>query len=134
LSSLVLSIPHSGTRVLTKWLGCEHFHVYGRIHPDFAGFDENVLLVSSLRDPRAIWRSWVKRVNLDRGAVALEYFEPQFEYLESFDKEYDILYIPVDLLGLGKVGHVEGSTETDHPEPDWNYIYNLPFVKRFYVA
>ena len=149
---IVLSIPHAGTRTLTESFDWPHFHVYGRLHPDFVGFGEDVILACPLREPRAVWQSWVKRWETDTGAVDLGLFIHQWEFLEEFDKEYDLFYIPLDcpesqemLDILSKhcnedlrvdfskmVGHYGNDMKTDHPEPDWEYIYGLPFVKRFY--
>ena len=84
--------------------------------------------------------------------VPLDLFEEQWRQLEILDKRYDIFYVPVDLPiteerieelsvvldrplsfdGDNKIGHVGGTIETDHPGPDWEYIYNLPMVSRFY--
>jgi len=160
VGKIVLSIPHTGTRTLMEAFGWPHFHVYGRIHPEFVGFARDTVLACPLREPRAVWQSWVKRWETDTGAVDLGLFIHQWEFLEEFDKEYDIFYIPLDCPGCGLsgksqemldilskrldeelkvdfsklVGHYGDDVKTDHPEPDWDYIYNLPFVKRFYVA
>ena len=88
----------------------------------------------------------------DLGLHPLDLLEQQFRNLQLYDDRYKIFYIPVDtdrtderikLLGdfLGKklsfnkqklVGHVEGGCKTDYPEPNWDYIYNLPFISQFY--
>ena len=43
-------------------------------------------------------------------------------------QKYEIHYIP--LMGEGE-GHVDGPLETDIT-PDWDYIYSLPMIKRFW--
>ena len=127
---IILSIPHAGTRTAMNLFGCGYEHVFIREDPRFGGFLPECKLISPLRDPRAIWRSWVKRWNNKAGEVSLDLFELQFRHLECFDREYDIFYFPIE--NCERTGHMVGSCETDHPEPDWDYIYNLPFVKRFY--
>jgi len=128
MKPLILSIPHSGTRAMMALVGCPHAHVYIREIPEWIGFTDEYL-ICPLRDPKAVWRSWVKRWNTGQGAVSLDLFQPQWEHLEALDKEYDIVYIP--MMGDGE-GHIDGPIETDHAEPDWDYIYSLPFVKRFF--
>jgi hypothetical protein len=143
----IVSIPHMGTRAAIDALGCKHSHVFVRELDDWKGFTEP-LLICPLRDPLNTWRSWVKRVNVGHGAVDLDLFQKQFHHLEALDKEYDFFYLPVDrpnfdlldelsdrlgiLVRLGKIGNMNASFKTDHPEPNWEYIYNLPFIKRFY--
>jgi hypothetical protein len=138
-----------GTRTVIDAIGCSHSHVFVREIEDWEGFAES-LLICPLKDPLDTWRSWVKRVNIGYGAVDLDLFQKQFHHLEALDKEYDFFYLPVDrpnsdlldeltdrlgfFVRLGKVGSMNASFKTDHPEPDWDYIYNLPFIKRFYEA
>ena len=49
-----------------------------------------------------------------------------------------ITFVPVELMGQ-RVGHIDApDTEYFNPEaydqPDWDYIYALPFVSYFYAA
>ena len=154
LDRVVLSMQHSGTRTLCNLLNCGHFHTFAIEHPEVEDFPENIFIACPLRNPREMWASWAKRWEIGITAVDLGLFKAEFEYLSIFDDMYDIHYIPIDLPPRDDIlaewsdlldeslvidwgdrkGHIEGSTETDHPEPDWDYIYNLPFVKRFYVA
>ena len=123
---LVLSVPHCGTRSLKKLMGCGHAHVFIREHPRWVGF-EDTYLVCPLREPRRVWQSWVKRHNTGRG-LDLSLFDKQWRHLEALDKDYEIHYIP--LMGEGE-GHGDGPLETDIT-PDWDYIYALPMIRRFY--
>jgi len=88
----------------------------------------------------------------DAGMHPLDLFEEQWRCLSEFDEEYEIFYVPVDLecteeriielsaifgrkLSFDKnerIGHAPGNYETDYPGPDWDYIYSLPFVSKFY--
>ena len=108
-------------------VGCSYAHVFVREDPNWTGFTDEYL-ICPLRDPALVWESWVKRWNTGKGAVALELFDLQWRHLEALDREYDIVYIPLD--GKGD-GHLEGLTETD-VVPDWDYIYSLPMVSKFY--
>ena len=143
----VVSIPHSGTRSMMQALGCGYHHMFIRENQYWQGFKEKIL-VCPLRDPKEVWKSWVKRDNAKRGAVSLDLFEKQYQHLKNMDAEYDLFYIPVDRtnfdlleelservgfhVSLSKIGSMDAPTETDHEEPDWDYIYNLPMIKRFY--
>jgi hypothetical protein len=153
---LVLSVPHAGTRTVQKILNCEHAHVYVRDHPDWPFFAKRIRflrLVVPLRDPRAVWRSWVKRWNAKQGEVELHLFQPQWEHLLAFHEEYKLFYLPVDHVSRDErlqvlaeyldrplhanwddhSGHMDAPETTDHEEPDWDWIYKLPMVSRFYT-
>ena len=144
----VVSIPHSGTRSVMSALNCAYHHVHEREDPNWQGFTER-LLVCPLREPKAVWRSWVKRWNAKKGEVALHLFEKQYRHLEALDAEYDFFYLPVDrpnqhlldelserlsrTVRLEKIGSMDASAETDHAEPDWKYIYELPMIGKTYL-
>jgi hypothetical protein len=188
----VLSIPHSGTRSLRECIFGVGYsakpkkgsHVAYINHLSYKKLPKNIIVVTPLREPREMWKSWVKRYNDgtlrdtmnscspfpswrgpgpkyfvknwqtadDLGLHQLDLFEQQFRNLQLYDDIYKIFYVPVDtsvtderikILGdfIGKklsfnkqklVGHVEGGCTTDYPEPDWDYIYNLPFIRQFY--
>lgn len=130
MTPLIVSVPHSGTRTLMKAVGCSYAHVFIRENPNWiAGFTEDQYLICPLRDPKKVWKSWVKRWNTGEGAVDLALFELQYRHLEILDKHYELHYVP--LMGAGE-GSMNASTTTNHPEPDWDYIYKLPMIAKFF--
>ena len=87
--------------------------------------------------------------------IDLDRFERQWRKLVQIDRIYKILYIPVDHKDRDKelkrvadrieediapkwvrVGHMGGNHGEYHgeiPEIDWDFIYDLPMIKKFYV-
>jgi hypothetical protein len=110
---------------------CPYTHTFIREVEGWAGFNDE-LLICPMREPRSVWLSWVKRWELKRGEVELKYFQLQYEHLEALDKEYDILYIPIERIRSHE-GRIDYRPKGEYEEPDWHYIYNLPFVRKFYV-
>ena len=120
---------------------CGHIHTYARELPDWPHW-RSILgtksIITPLREPKETWKSWVNRWNLKRGEVELYLFEEQWKHLEAYFKEYVITFIPVELLGQ-RVGHID-APDTDYfcpatyEQPDWDYIYSLPFVKKYYAV
>jgi len=151
----VLSIPHSGTRSLCEMLDCEHVHTFvpwSRIDAEI----EDDVVITPLRDPKKLWQSWLNRFNTVH-KIDLDRFEGAWRNLELADKVYDIWYVPVDhparderLQAIAdrleievnptweRVGHMGGDPEWVERNKDklpvinWDYIYNLPFIKRLY--
>jgi len=110
---------------------CPYTHTFIREYPGWSGFGDE-LLICPMREPRSVWLSWVKRWELKRGEVELRYFQLQYEHLEALDKEYDILYIPIERIRAYE-GHIDYRPSGEYEEPDWHYIYSLPFVRKFYI-
>jgi hypothetical protein len=151
----VVSIPHSGTRGLKDLLGCHHVHLWC-IWPRLdAELMDNVVIMP-LRDPQQIWISWLNRAGT-KERIDLNRFEKQWRKLVQLDRIFDITYVPVDHPARDeiiqdvahrlqievnptweKVGHMGGDPQwvIDHPdeipEIDWDFIYNLPMVSKFY--
>ena len=130
----VVSIPHMGTRALCERKGCGHVHTFAITYPEWPAIAarlQKMTLFSPLRDPQLTYLSWVNR--WQQGSVSPRLFEVQFEYLMQFDELFSIEYVKMD-AEQGK-GHFE-RPEWIKPlprEPDWEYIYNLPPVRRFYA-
>ena len=98
----VISVRHTGTRFLSKALGCEHDHI-DRVK----SVDDYPLLVSPLRDPKKVWLSWVVRKTVtdlacrgpfttkDCFIASWKRLDHLHESLEWFlDRE--IVYVPID--------------------------------------
>jgi hypothetical protein len=141
---IVLSIPHTGTRALCAKYNCEFIHTYVSEFPTriaaeyYQLLNERKILVP-LRDPRETWKSWVNRIEEDRGPAPLRLFEPQWYYIDAFySRVFDLEYHPV-VPQEQATGHVAPSTEYDYfnpgvyPQPDWDRIYNMEFVKQHYA-
>ncbi len=146
----ILSIPHTGTRALSDLLQCHHIHVHYLWPRLDAELRDNVI-VMPLRNPKRVWFSWVNRVGTDH-EIDLNRFNKQWRKLQQLDRIYDIFYLPVDhserneqleLLsdklgtkikpGWKRTGHMGGIRgPKPEPEVDWDFIYDLPMIKRFY--
>ena len=154
---VVLSVPHTGTRTLREILGCFSKHTFvnnERLAMDLVG----AVVVTPLRDPREVWKSWLVRQGTIH-QVDLHQFEKTWRRLEELDKLYSIIYVPLDRperdMQFAKVEravgeefspnweHREGHIETyaygyeDRPRVyddgrDLNWIYQLPMIKRYY--
>jgi hypothetical protein len=117
---------------------CPYTHTFIREIEGWAGFNDE-LLICPMREPRSVWLSWVKRhekkvddfSHLDL-PLPKDVFELQYRHLEALDKEYDILYIPIERVERSE-GHMKYTPKHDWGEPDWIYIYSLPFVRQYYV-
>jgi len=87
----VISVRHTGTRFLSKALGCNCDHVdRWKIVDD--------LLVSPLRDPKKVWLSWVVRNTKTRlvcrgPATVKDCFIDSWQRLSKLGS---ILYVPID--------------------------------------
>ena len=91
-----------------------------------------------LREPKDVWRSWVRRVGIRGAEMPLELFDLAWKGLVEAHEEYDITYIPAGTQAEGfpsidwdsRIGHLQG-IEQDIPK-DLGWIYDLPMVKPFY--
>jgi len=117
-----------------------------------------VVIASPLREPAAVWQSWVRRMGTGH-EVPLNLFDKSWERLAHLDEQYDIIYVPLDHpyrdaqiqeveRALGEAIEPEWGIKEGHiPEQDMracvgyedrtvdrdlNWIYELPMVKRFY--
>ena len=137
---VVLSIPHTGTRSVMELFDCGHVHTYVRTLPSFSEYWpilQNSFVIVPLRNPRHTWESWVKRWNSKQGEVPLHLYQEQWEHLQWFNKRLRLWYIPVEILPTVS-GHISDGVDdyydpAKYDQPDWDMIYNLPFVKRYYA-
>ena len=149
----VISIQGSGTRFLCELLKCDHVHI---------GHRKEVLegvYACPLRDPKAVWLTWQKRWNMKGPYGGFGFtFQDAWETLNAID--YPIWHIPLDrpereqqIIGLSEVlqedlnpdwnelvGHANQSKKNkewwaDNPvSVDWDYIYSIPLVAKFYAV
>ncbi len=147
----ILSVPHTGSRTLHSVLNCPYVHTHSKGRDPGAQEElvrrviEGKQIVTPLRDPEDVWRSWTNRHNPDTPNPA-KHFKRAWELLETYAQEYDLHFITIDrperdaqlgeLLGYKPeldwpaVGHFE----SDKPpvEADLSWIYELPMIKQFY--
>lgn len=137
----VVSVPHTGTRWARRTFECLSVHSY--VDDEIVGVP-----IVPLRDPRAVWDSWCRR--LGTGHAVPVNFDFAWEQLHELSHRYDFHYLPLDTPdrdecfyricdALGedlapkwdqKDGHLELEVQ-DYPR-DLSKIYELPFIKRFY--
>jgi hypothetical protein len=92
-----------------------------------------------LRNPREVWKSWVNRIEEDRGPVPLYLFEPQWRHIDEFyHPNFKLEYHCLSESEV-KTGHVEPSAEYDYfnpdayLQPDWDSIYSMTPVRQYYA-
>jgi len=135
-------------------LGCKSVHTSKALWL-LNNIAEDHVIVTPLRDPRNVWKSWERRNNkLSR------HFMQQWNTLKNFDANCYIFYVPVDreekhecIQELSKKLGRKLSPDwdiyigCDHEparlpyhagvdpldEVGWKYLYNLPMIKRFYT-
>lgn len=116
---MIISVPHCGHRAALR-----HFHQPAH-HVD--AFDK---IICPLRDPAAVWQSWVNREG-GREHIPLELFDGYWRRLADLDQKFDIEYIQMETSGIPVEGRLD-VPDVRGVEKDLTWIYALPFVKRFY--
>lgn len=140
LDAIVVSIPHTGTRFLKERLGIEH-HVH--THKSWEIICKEIAgkrLVSPLRHPLNVWKSWAKRHRVTRFPYIG--FAASWYLMHTLDMLYEIDFIDLEvktdprIKNWSRVGDddVEVTVEDTLPPGDFNQLYKLPFVQRFYYA
>ncbi len=154
---VVLAVPHTGTRTLREILGCFSKHTWvsnERLAQNLVGS----IVVTPLRDPREVWKSWLRR----QGTIHesdLHRFNKTWRRLAELDDLYSIIYVPLDRperdMQFAKIERAAGRTfnpnwskkvgrvedkELEYERPrvsddgrDLSWIYDLPMVKQFYT-
>lgn len=92
---LITSVPHTGTVFLRDVLYCNYFHCDDLTPAQFDNHFQDKVIVSPLRDPRAVYCSWIKRENTLLG-INRNRFIKNWKRLREIDEKYDVHYIPVD--------------------------------------
>lgn len=151
---MILSVPHTGTRTLVDITGYTFMHSYEYMTPTQITNGEGVLC-APLRDPVEVWKTWYQRYS-GRGYLMdpdhPKSMESAWRGMSALDRFFDIIYVPVDvperdeqLQILAEAMGRELRTDwkpvgarADHkktrpvPEKDLRWVYELPFVSRFY--
>ena len=148
----VVSVQHTGSCFMVKLLDCKLAHTS---HPlwRLKAIARDHVIVTPLRDPRAVWESWLTRNN-----KTSKYFMQQWNTLKHFDSRCHIFYVPIDrperdecIQELSEELDRELKPDWDtyircaheHPslpydativltDETWEYLYGLPLIKRFY--
>jgi len=138
MNSIIVSIPHTGTRFLSQRLGveeCIHSHAaWDRLIKDIEGKK----IYSPLRNPINVWRSWSRRTNPERGFPYIT-FSFAWYTMNILDQLYDVEFINLEaqddsrITNWSPVGDDEKGTSYEAPMiDDFRKVFQLPFVKRHY--
>jgi len=138
-SSLVVSIPHTGTRFLKARLGItEHIHTivyWDSLMREVNKYDH---IVAPLRDPSAVWQSTYRRWLKPDAHDNLHRFIAAWYMMHALTLVRDVDFIPVDLKLDPRITDwepVTGELERNNkikPNLCLMSIYALPFVAQYY--
>lgn len=153
---MIISVPHTGTRSLIEITGYQFMHSYEYMTPqDLINRNGDEVLCAPLRDPWEVWKTWFQRYGGRKYLMDPDHpksYESAWRAMAALDRHFEIVYIPVDsrwrdiqLAELSvKMGeHLKTdwspvAARPDHKkqkpvrEKDLDWIYQLPFVSRFY--
>lgn len=136
---IIVSIPHSGTRFLKKRLGIEeHVHT----HTNWNTLLKRVrgrTIISPLRNPDAVWRSWCRRRNVELDKFPLIEFAAGWYVMHTLAQMFEVDFIPVDkqedrrIRDWSKVGDRDESAALWKAHRiDLRALYKLPYVQEHY--
>lgn len=153
---MILSVPHTGTRSLIAITGYDYLHSYEYMTPqDVINRNGDGVLCAPLRDPREVWKTWYQRYSGRTYLMDPDHpksMESAWRGMAALDRRFDIVFVPVDaperddmLAILAKkmgqhletdwlpvAARPEHKKQKEVPEKDLSWIYELPFVSRFY--
>lgn len=141
---IVVSVPHNGTRMLKSILNCRGYHPF---MPNLDDLVKGKQIVTPLRHPREVVRSHQRR----RGTghqVRWSNILKSWELIQELWYRYPIHFVCMDLpirdLQLAQIGyesdwkvlagHLPDSEAAEGPfeDVDIDWVYQLPYIKRFY--
>ena len=153
---MILSVPHTGTRTIAKITGYPYLHTYDYTTPqDIRNRNGDGVICVPLRNPADVWATWAQRYEARPFVLDPDHpksMETAWRALSAIDRIFDIVYVPVDrpdrdkqlaILSerMGQVLHADWTPQGARPaerkqatvpERDLDFIYELPFVRRFY--
>lgn len=134
-ASIIVSVPHSGTRFLMERLGID-------IHAHTSWSWERLIktigvrrLIVPLRDPVSVWTSWARRSSRDVFPFAEFFFA--WAGLHTLDTMFSLDVICIDkqsdprITDWSPVGNTQVARFESFPA-DLRAVYSLPIVKRYY--
>jgi hypothetical protein len=137
--SIVVSIPHTGTRFLKERLGiADHIHTIAN-WVKLKDRIQDKQIIAPLRSPPAALRSWCRRRAQDQVLNWIGSFFHAWHIMHALDQLYEIDFICVDkqddprITDWTKVGDEDQSSAHWKPHSvDLRHLYKLPFVQRHY--
>lgn len=145
--TLVVSIRHTGTHTLKEILQCPHsVHIHPEMASTWEQYDpQHRIFFVPLIDPKAVWKSWVKRRNRWPGAIPYteENFLRDWRLLDKFYHDESPIVVPIDLLHNRH--QLRENADPNHPciyeqdfkqypwVPEFDEIYTLPLVAKYYA-
>lgn len=159
----VVTIPHTGThfifRLLHERMVKNKDYLLRACHAIRERNEANYfpgpgqILVVTLRDPKATWRSWTKRNRHPDPERRLMEFVASWKRLNAFcESNEDVFLVPIDTpdrqtyldalcerLGIPRETEWKPANASVYPPdfdpevPDLSEIYQIPLAKRFYA-
>ena len=139
MEQIIVSVPYSGTRFIQ-----ERLNIAARVHTnnieweDLLDIIRNRRIVVPLRSPLANWLSTEKRYDTRPLTIAniAEWYDAWHKlHALSVSRPVDFICIEDQsdkrITDWSAVGHMDKPIYK-YPIPPLNFIYQLPFVKRFY--
>jgi hypothetical protein len=136
-NSIIVTIPHTGTRFLQERLGIKQY-VHTVINwPILCRRIENKKIISPLRPPIKVWKSWARRRNPKNEAFPYIEFTSAWYTMHALDLMYEVDFIDLEAKNDPRISDWTPIGNEDYgpyelPEINLNPIYKLPFVTRFY--
>lgn len=138
---IIVSIPHTGTRFLKDRLGIEeHVHT----NANWVRILERVngkRIVSPLRSPYQVWRSWCRRRDEPSINNWVGHFFASFYQMHALDQMFDIDFVCVDKREDERIEDWSrvGDGDPDHVKwklhrVDLRVLYKIPFVNEHYAS
>lgn len=134
---IIVSIPHTGTHFVSYRLGITDI-VHSMAPWEFLLEQiEGKRIVSPLRHPMNVWKSWCKRYASSEG-FAWQTWGFAWRTIEILDSMYEIDFIDLEERRDPRIEdwspeNMEHNFPNDIPQPiDFNKIFKMPFVARHY--
>lgn len=138
---IIISVPHTGTRFLKERLGIhEHCHT----NANWRHIERQVhgkQIVTPLRNPSDVWRSWCRRRHRDDLTKWVAQFFVSWGVLHTLDQMYDIDYICIDKCEDPRIDDWSKVGDKDESVADWRPhgidlrpLFKLPLVQEHYSS
>lgn len=134
--SLVVSVPHSGTRFLKQLLGgCNACHSMSDWCEVIHSAKRADHIYVPMRHPHDVWTSWCRRRRLSSANQIMLWHRSWYQ-LHALDMMFDLDIVCVDkderVTKNPVVGHDPGYSKFDLVDVSLNSLWELPIVNRHY--
>jgi len=140
MTPVIVSIQHTGARFLSERFGLEWNDIIHTNQPlvDVIDKIDGRDIITPLRHPEDVWRSWCKRyIHLDTTTRLSRLMSSVFT-LGNLSMHHNIDFIAVDkqedsrISDWSKVCH--NPKDVEYPEVDLSYFWEMSFIREHYDA